>query len=41
MDVYALTQFLYRNRCEVYKVEGTKEWKRVEERKEKSGVRGG
>ncbi len=41
VDVYALTQFLYRNRCEVYKVEGTKEWKRVEERKEKSGVRGG
>lgn len=28
IDVYALTRFLYKNRCEVMKVEGTKEWKR-------------
>ena len=34
IDVYALTQFLYKNRCETYKVEGTKEWKRVWEIKE-------
>lgn len=29
VDVYALTQFLYKNRCETVKVEGTKEWRRV------------
>ena len=29
IDVYALTQFLYKNRSEVMKVEGTKEWVRV------------
>ena len=29
IDVYALTQFLYKNRSEVVKVEGTKEWVRV------------
>ncbi|MBQ9141783.1 MAG: M23 family metallopeptidase [Lachnospiraceae bacterium] len=34
VDVYALTQFLYKNRCEAYKVEGTKEWKRVWEVKD-------
>lgn len=26
IDVYALTRFLYKNRCEVVKAEGTKEW---------------
>ena len=31
IDVYPLTQFLYKNRSEAYKVEGTKEWKRVQE----------
>ena len=31
IDVYPLTQFLYKNRSETYKVEGTKEWKRVQE----------
>ena len=34
VDVYPLTQFLYKNRCEVEKVEGTKEWKRVVEMRE-------
>ncbi len=34
IDVYALTQFLYKNRCETAKVEGTKEWKRVWEMKD-------
>lgn len=34
IDVYALTQFLYKNRCETYKVEGTKEWRRVWEMKD-------
>lgn len=29
IDVYDLTRFLYKNRCEVVKVEGTKEWVRV------------
>lgn len=29
IDVYALTRFLYKNRSEVEKVEGTREWKRV------------
>ncbi len=29
IDMYALTQFLYKNRCETVKVEGTKEWVRV------------
>lgn len=28
VDCYDLTRFLYKNRSEVYKVEGTKEWKR-------------
>jgi len=31
VDVYPLTQFLYKNRSEAIKVEGTKEWKRKEE----------
>lgn len=34
VDVYALTQFLYKNRSETVKVEGTKEWKRVMEMRE-------
>ena len=34
IDVYNLTRFLYKNRCEVVKVEGTKEWKRVQEIRE-------
>lgn len=34
VDVYALTQFLYKNRSETYKVEGTKEWRRVLEMRE-------
>lgn len=34
VDVYDLTQFLYKNRCETVKVEGTKEWKRVMEMRE-------
>lgn len=29
VDCYDLTRFLYKNRSEVYKVEGTKEWKRI------------
>lgn len=29
IDCYALTQFLYKNRSETAKVEGTKEWKRT------------
>ena len=29
IDVYELTRFLYKNRCDVIKMEGTKEWKRV------------
>lgn len=29
IDVYPLTQFLYKHRSEAVKVEGTKEWKRV------------
>lgn len=28
IDCYNLTRFLYKNRSEVYKIEGTKEWKR-------------
>ncbi len=31
IDVYPLTQFLYKNRSSVEKVEGSKEWRRVEE----------
>ena len=31
VDCYELTKFLYRNRSEVAKVEGTKEWKRTRE----------
>lgn len=31
IDVYPLTQFLYRNQSEAAKVEGTKEWKRTAE----------
>ena len=34
VDVYPLTRFLYQNRSEVEKVEGTKEWKRVGEMRE-------
>lgn len=34
VDVYALTQFLYKNRSEAAKVEGTKEWRRVVEMRE-------
>lgn len=34
IDVYNLTRFLYKNRAEVEKVEGTKEWKRVYDIKE-------
>ncbi len=34
VDVYDLTQFLYKNRSETIKVEGTKEWKRVLEMRE-------
>ncbi len=37
VDVYALTQFLYQNRCETVKVEGTKEWKRVWDVRESVG----
>ena len=29
IDCYQLTKFLYKNRCETYKKEGTKEWDRV------------
>lgn len=29
IDCYSLIRFLYKNRCETYKVEGTKEWERV------------
>lgn len=35
IDPYALTRFLYKNRCEVHKVEGTKEWKRTVQMREK------
>lgn len=31
VDCYELTKFLYRNRSEVAKIEGTKEWKRTRE----------
>ena len=31
IDCYELTKFLYRNRSEVYKVEGSKEWRRAHE----------
>lgn len=34
IDCYNLTKFLAKNRSEVYKVEGTKEWKRVLDMKE-------
>ena len=34
VDCYNLTRFLYKNRSEVYKVEGTKEWRRVYELRE-------
>lgn len=34
VDCYDLTRFLYKNRSEVYKVEGTKEWKRTLEMKD-------
>lgn len=37
IDCYNLTRFLYKNRSEVYKVDGTKEWKRVFDMKEVSG----
>lgn len=29
VDCYDLTRFLYKNRCEVHKVDGSKEWKRT------------
>ncbi len=29
VDVYPLTRFLYKNRCETVKIEGTKEWRRT------------
>ena len=35
VDCYNLTRFLYKNRSEVHKVEGTKEWKRTFQMKEK------
>lgn len=34
VDCYDLTRFLYKNRSEVYKVEGSKEWKRTYEIKD-------
>ena len=34
VDCYNLTRFLYKNRSEVHKVEGTKEWKRTFDMKE-------
>lgn len=34
IDCYDLTRFLYKNRVEVYKVDGTKEWKRTLEMKD-------
>lgn len=34
VDCYSLTRFLYKNRSEVHKVEGTKEWKRTYEMRE-------
>ena len=34
VDCYALTRFLYKNRSEVHKVEGTKEWERTYEMRE-------
>lgn len=36
IDCYNLTKFLSKNRSEVYKVEGTKEWKRVFDMKEEA-----
>lgn len=36
IDCYDLTRFLSRNRSEVYKVEGTKEWKRVLDTKDEN-----
>lgn len=36
IDCYDLTRFLSRNRSEVYKVEGTKEWKRVLDMKDEN-----
>lgn len=36
VDCYNLTRFLYKNRSEVHKVEGTKEWKRTYEMREKT-----
>lgn len=35
VDCYNLTRFLYKNRSEVHKVEGTKEWKRSQKTREK------
>ena len=34
IDCYDLTRFLYKNRSAVYKVQGTKEWKRCFEMKD-------
>lgn len=36
IDVYPLTQFLYKNRSETAKVEGTKEWRRIYAMKDKA-----
>ena len=34
MDCYNLTRFLYKNRSEVHKVQGTKEWVRTYDMRE-------
>lgn len=39
VSCYNLTRFLYKNRCEVYKVEGSKEWKRTYDMKETQNVK--
>ncbi len=39
VDCYNLTRFLYKNRSEVYKVDGTKEWRRTLDMKE-SDIKG-
>ena len=35
INPYELTRFLYKNRCEVHKIEETKEWERTVHMKEK------
>ena len=35
INPYKLTRFLYKNRCEVHKIEETKEWERTVHMKEK------